>query len=143
MAETKPDKQTAVKKRIVKNPETFRERALKASKSDDKPNRGARLKDIATTIAKPVLRPIISITGSLLGLKPFQMLRRPLNIVGKILVPVYLRNSWGELRQVEWPSIKQSRDLTFAVLVFAVIFGIIVAIVDFGLDRLFRDVLLK
>jgi preprotein translocase SecE subunit len=64
-------------------------------------------------------------------------------LLGKILVPPYIRNSWKELKQVTWPNWKQSRQLTFAVLVFAVIFGAAVAIVDFGLDKLFKHILLK
>ncbi|MDB5170745.1 MAG: Protein translocase subunit SecE [Candidatus Saccharibacteria bacterium] len=143
MAETKPSKKTAAKKRIVKNPETFRERAIKASETGDIPKRSARLKAAAGKATKPVLQPVGKASGKVFGLKPFLLLRKPLRIVGKILVPVYVRNSWGELRLVVWPSWKESRDLTFAVLVFAIIFGVIVAAVDFGLDRLFRDVLLK
>jgi preprotein translocase SecE subunit len=48
-----------------------------------------------------------------------------------------------ELRLVTWPNWKQSRQLTFAVLVFAVIFGAAIAVVDYGLDKVFRNILLK
>lgn len=143
MAETKPGKKTTTKKRIVKNPETFRERAIKASETGDKPKRGARLKTATGKVTKPVLRPITKAGSKVINFKPFRIFKKPLRIIGKILVPVYLRDSWKELRLVVWPSWKQSRDLTFAVLVFATIFGVIVAAVDFGLDRLFKDVLLK
>ncbi len=143
MAENKPEKKTTAKKRIVKNPETFRERAIKASESGDKPKRGTRLKTATGKVAKPVLRPVSKAGSKVINFKPFRIFRKPLRIIGKILVPVYLRDSWKELRLVVWPNWKQSRDLTFAVLVFATIFGVIVAAVDFGLDRLFKDVLLK
>lgn len=130
-------------KRIVKNPETFRERALKATEADDKPKRLARLKQGAAKLTRPVISPVASASGKLFGLKPFRLLRRPLRLIGKILLPVYFRNSWRELKQVAWPTWRQSRQLTSAVLIFAIIFGAAIAIVDFGLDKLFRDILLK
>ncbi|HSW74744.1 MAG TPA: preprotein translocase subunit SecE [Candidatus Saccharimonadales bacterium] len=64
-------------------------------------------------------------------------------ILGLILWPPYFRNSWKELRQVTWPNGKQSRQLTTAVILFAVTFGIIIALLDFGLDKIFKQVLLK
>jgi len=64
-------------------------------------------------------------------------------ILGFILWSPYFRNSWKELRQVTWPNGKQSRQLTTAVILFAVTFGIIIALLDFGLDKIFKQVLLK
>jgi preprotein translocase SecE subunit len=63
--------------------------------------------------------------------------------IGYVLLPPYFRNSWRELRKVEWPNRKQSVQLTGAVIIFAVIFGGIVAGVDFGLDKAFKEILLK
>lgn len=64
-------------------------------------------------------------------------------IIGFILWPPYFRNSWRELRQVTWPNGKQSRQLTLAVILFATIFGLLIALLDFGLDKIFKQVLLK
>ena len=124
------------KKRIVKNPETFRERALKANEISEKPKRSAQLKRTSSKVASPVFVPIGRGAGKVFNRKPFR-------IIGRILLPRYFRTSWAELRQVKWPSRRQSRDLTFAVLIFAVAFGAAVAIVDYGLDKLFRGILLK
>ncbi|MCA9327509.1 preprotein translocase subunit SecE [Candidatus Saccharibacteria bacterium] len=55
----------------------------------------------------------------------------------------YIRDSWRELRKVTWPSFRESLRLTAAVIVFSVIFGAIIAVVDFGLDKVFRQILLK
>jgi preprotein translocase SecE subunit len=66
-----------------------------------------------------------------------------LRLLGKVLFPAYLRNSWQELRLVTWPNWKQSRQLTSAVLIFAIIFGAVIALVDYGLDKVFRSILLK
>ncbi len=125
-------KQSAKSKRRVKNPETFRERAMKAGEASAKPQKAARAKKAggraSTTIAKPFKR-----LGRL----------RIVKLAGKVLLPTYIRNSWRELKLVTWPNWKQSRQLTFAVIIFAVVFGAVIAIVDYGLDKVFRSILLK
>ena len=68
---------------------------------------------------------------------------KPFKFVGKILVPPYIRSSWRELRQVTWPDRKQTRVLTSAVIMFSIVFGLIVAGFDYGLDKLFKQVILK
>lgn len=67
----------------------------------------------------------------------------PVRILGLILLPRYVRNSWRELRQVTWPSRKESFRLTSAVLIFALVFGVIIAVTDYGLDKVFKKVILK
>ncbi len=68
---------------------------------------------------------------------------KPIHILGLIIVPRYFRNSWKELRLVVWPSRRESWRLTSAVLIFAVIFGVMIAIVDYGLDKVFKKIILK
>jgi preprotein translocase SecE subunit len=63
--------------------------------------------------------------------------------IGRILLPKYFRESWREVRQVTWPTRKETINLTVAVFVFSVIFTTIVAILDFGLDKLFREIIIK
>lgn len=128
-------------KRRVKNPETFRERAMKASQEADKPKRAARLQRKAAKGTGP-LKPVGRGLKKLFALKPFRALGKVLKLIGKIVFPAYFRNSWRELRLVTWPSWKESRRLTFAVLIFAVVFGAAVALLDYGLDKAFK-VLLK
>lgn len=119
-------------KRRVKNPETFRERALKASEAEGKPTRQAAVKRAGGSAAKPLTAPFR-------WLARFRVVR----LIGKVIFPPYLRSSWAELKLVTWPTMKQSRQLTFAVLIFAVAFGAVIAGVDFGLDKLFKNLLLK
>ncbi|PIZ61783.1 preprotein translocase subunit SecE [Candidatus Saccharibacteria bacterium CG_4_10_14_0_2_um_filter_52_9] len=126
-------------KRVVKSPETFRERAVKASESPDKVKRSEFLRQTGGR----VVRPVGVVGGKVVGFKPFRPLRKPFKLIGRILFPRYFRQSWKELRQVHWPSRRESLRLTFAVLVFAFVFGVIIAVVDYGLDKLFRNVLLK
>lgn len=136
MAETSPDTKKTASKRLVRNPETFRERALKAAKDGDKPRKRSRVSGLFGKILGPIFRPI----GK--GLRRIGKLP-PMRLLGKILFPEYIRGSVNELRQVKWPSKRESRDLTFAVLVFAVTFGLFVFVVDFGLDKLFKQVLIR
>ncbi|MEO7364369.1 MAG: preprotein translocase subunit SecE [Candidatus Saccharimonadales bacterium] len=133
---TKDSKNAKPRKRIVKNPETFREKALKATEQSDKPTRRSRARQRSGKLVSPVFRPVGRTAGKVFRRKPFR-------ILGRILLPTYLRSAFSELREVQWPKWKTARDLTFAVLVFAIAFGVVIAIVDYGLDRLFRDVLIK
>lgn len=72
----------------------------------------------------------------------------PDNKVGRFLnkrrhfMPRYFSDAWGELKQVTWPTRKETWKLTLAVFMFAIIFGLLVALVDFGLDKLFKKVIL-
>ncbi|MCA9318876.1 preprotein translocase subunit SecE [Candidatus Saccharibacteria bacterium] len=52
-------------------------------------------------------------------------------------------SSWKELRQVTWPTFKESRRLTSAVIIFSIMFGLLIALTDFLLDKLFKQFLLK
>jgi preprotein translocase SecE subunit len=63
--------------------------------------------------------------------------------LGKILFLGQLKDSWAELRQVTWPTWGQSYQLTFAVLIFAIVFGAAIAGVDYVMDKAFRHILLK
>lgn len=78
-------------------------------------------------------------------LKPFKS--RPMRFISrllnKILLINYFKTSWHELRQVTWPGRKETLQLTFAVFIFAIGFGLMIAVVDYGLSKLFQEVLLK
>jgi preprotein translocase SecE subunit len=130
-------------KRLVKNPETFRERALKATEASEKPGTASKLKGISGGVFRPVTAPVGKASRQVTGSKPFRLLSKPFRWIGKILFPKYFRNSWRELRLVKWPSLRESRRLTLAVIIFAVVISGTIAIVDYGLDKLFRDILLK
>jgi len=90
-----------------------------------------------------VFRPFGRLFKKLAKFRPVRWLGKLLSLIGRILWPRYFRNSWRELRQVNWPNWRQSRQLTFAVLLFALVFGAVIAGVDYGLDKLFRHILLK
>ena len=124
------------KKRLVKNPETFRERALKATEESDKPTKRGRVRQAGAKVTTPLAKPFTAVFKFLGRYRAFRFLSR-------VFVPHYLRTSLVELKQVKWPNWEQSRRLTVAVLIFAALFGVTIAVVDYGLDKLFRNVLLK
>ena len=76
------------------------------------------------------------------GLRWFFQLK-PVRFVGRILGFTYVRGSWQELRQVTWPTRREGRRLTTAVIIFSVIFGALIAVVDYGLDKAFKQLFLK
>jgi len=133
----------STKRRVVKNPETFRERAIKATAEADQPSKRGLPARLGSRLLMPVLRPIGRAIQAAFAVAPLKWLKRPLRLIGKVVFPPYVRNSWRELQQVSWPSWRESRRLTFAVLIFAVIFGGTIALVDYGLDKVFRAILLK
>lgn len=127
------DAQTGSKApRRIRKVETLREQVEKRAVTDAQVKSAGPTRKAARAIGKPVVRP-------LRWLGHF----RVLHIIGLILVPRYFRNSWRELRQVTWPNKKESRRLTLAVMLFALLFGIAIAIVDYGLDKIFKRILLK
>ncbi len=67
----------------------------------------------------------------------------PLRFLGRVLGLSYIRASWKELRGVTWPSFREGMRLTWAVMLFSVVFGLLIAVVDYGLDKLFKQILLK
>lgn len=84
-------------------------------------------------------------------LKPFRFLLRPfktkpMRFIGKVLRKIllidYFISSWYELRQVTWPTRKETIKLTFAVFIFAIAFGLFIAIADYGISRIMREVIL-
>lgn len=125
------------KKRIVKNPETFREKVQKANQPEEKKHR---------VITGILFAPFRALKDSYLKaskIKSLKPLFTVLSFIGKIIWPPYFRNSFKELQGVTWPTPKMSVRLTYAVLAFAVIFGVSIAVVDYGLGKVFKVLLLK
>lgn len=141
MAEEKPESKT--KRRIVKNPETFRERAVKAVEQEGQVSRKRKILGAPFRGLRFIFRPVGRLLARIASLKAFRIVAKPFRIIGRILVPRYIRNAWKELRQVTWPTWSESRRLTSAVIIFAVVFGVLIAVVDYGLDKLFKALLLK
>src|SRR5262249_10635931 len=127
------DQSTKKSRRLRQAPQTMRQRA-EQSVAPKKPSRWrflARLNFIRRGIDR---------VRRLRIWAPFKFIGR---LVVRFLIPPYFRRSFQELRQVTWPTRKQSRQLTTAVILFSLVFGILVAIFDYGLDRLFKVIITK
>ncbi len=129
MAEDKPTKKPA--RRLRAPSQTVRVKAEKAQANADKPQKPRRLHKVRAVIRKP-----FTFVGKIFKHQPFRF-------IGLILYPRFLRNAFAELPYVTWPDRKTSRQLTFAVLAFALVFGVAIAGIDYALDKLFRTILLK
>ena len=139
MANTEPTK--TPKRRLKAPAQTMREQAVKAQASADKP-KNRRLKNAATSARKPFSKPA-GFLKRLFSHQPFRFIAKIGHWIGLVLLPPFVRNSFQEIRLVTWPNFKQTRDLTFAVLVFAIVFGASVAVLDWGLDKLFKSLILN
>ncbi len=126
------EESTNPKRRLIKKAETVREKAEKAAEASKQPRRLHATRKKAGAPFRAIGR----------GVKKAGRVK-PLRILGFIIVPPYFRNSWKELRQVTWPTIPMSLRLTGAVLIFAVVFGIFVFLIDMGLEKIFKQVILK
>lgn len=141
MAESKKGKH-----RKVKNPETFRQKAVKASENNGKEGtlKKAILRILAVIYRISPFRALLKwLINTKLVKLIWKIIRKPARIIGLIIVPRYVRNSWKELKLVTWPSFKTSRKLTYAVIIFAIVFGVVVAAVDFVFNKLFKNILLR
>ncbi|HET9722193.1 MAG TPA: preprotein translocase subunit SecE [Candidatus Saccharimonadales bacterium] len=126
--------------RIRKSAPTVRERmdaAREAAEAKSAPKQQSRIR---ATAAKPFKK--LKFRNSRFN-RVLVAIFRPVAKVLSWLVPRYFVNSWRELRQVQWPNRLDTWRLTLAVLVFATVFGALVAGVDKGLDELFKKVILK
>jgi len=74
--------------------------------------------------------------------KIFRPIAAPFKWINRHLVPKYIRNAFGELRNITWPARKLSRQLTTAVVLFSISFAIVVSSLDYGLDKVFKKVFL-
>lgn len=131
-------KESKDKARIRKT-ETMRDKAEKAETHKAKPR---RLSKTTSAVKKPiskagevVTKEYYLITPSETGIRGFLTKRRR-------FIPKYFRDSFKELKLVTWPNRKETWNLMWAVFIFAIVFGLIITIVDYGLEKLFKGAFL-
>lgn len=127
------------KKRKLKNAETFRQQIVnrEQSKSDKKHRR------IIRPFLVKLFSPLAKLKKELTKYTFFKIIFKIFYIISLIIYPRYIRNSFKELKGVTWPNFKLSIKLTYAVFIFAIIFGACVALLDYGFGKLFKIILLK
>lgn len=135
MAEKKKPKKRI--RKIASKP-TMRELAS----ASDKPKTGVRIRKAGSKASQYFKN------AQNFGRKEYHPIKLPNNKFGRFLskrvrfVPKFLREAWTEIRQTTWPGRRETMRLTFAVFVFSIIFGLFVAFLDYGLDKIFK-VLIK
>lgn len=125
------------KRRVVKKAETVREKTSKSA--NGKNAKSNKQPGVLGLTLRYITAPFRWIGRRLAKLGRFKFFR----ILGLIFWPPYFRNSWKELRQVTWPNRRETWHLTLAVIIFAIIFGALIAGVDYGLDKIFRKLIIE
>ena len=140
-------KQSASKKRQLKAaPVSVREQAnMAASKSAKQSKRGVAFRILS--------RPFILLFQAIsIIVRPFAFLlipfrTRPARAIGRFLTSVlflrYFRNSWKELRQVQWPNARETTKLTLAVFAFAIFFSLIVSLADWAIGNVVEKLIIN
>lgn len=124
-------------KKADKKSETVRQKAAKPSVEKKR-----RLRNAASSLKRP--------GGAIKrAAKKEVYLPMPNNKTGRFLnkrrylMPKYFREASSELRQVVWPDRKQTIQLTIAVFIFSIFFGVTISLVDKGLDEIFEALIIK
>ncbi len=155
MADSKPKTTQKRPKRKLKAAPTFREHAAQQDAKSNKPTRrkrvvGSKLFAPVRLVGRLIKKLLKAIAASRLAQllvaiyksRVFTPIRFIVKIIGKILLISYFVNAWKEVKLVTWPDNRTTWRLTGAVLVFAIIFGLLVAGLDFALEKGFREVLI-
>lgn len=122
----------------LKKPKTsLRERNIKAAEAKDKPK---RIRKAANSVVKPVGK-IRSTLKNEFHIIP-QSEDPGFFTKSRKITPSYFSNSARELKNVSWPGRKETWKLVFAVFLFATLMGLAITLVDFGLEKLFKEVIL-
>lgn len=130
----------SVDKARIRTPESMRDKAEKAQTSRAKPR---RIKKASSAVKRPLkkVRKAVSkdyylITPSDSGVRGFLTKKRR-------FIPKYFMASYTELKLVTWPNRRETTNLMLAVFIFAIVFGLLITVVDYGLEKLFKEVFLK
>lgn len=120
--------------------ESVRERADKQQARSD---RQPRHRKVSSAAVRPVkgLRSVLA--------REYHPIKLPDSKTGQLLTkrrstaPSYFANSLRELKLVTWPTRRQAISLSMAVIVFSVAIALFVQLLDYGLGKLFKEVILK
>jgi len=126
------------RKRLIKQ-ESMRDKTAKAVSRSQKPR---RLKVTASAVRKPFTAARRIAKKEYYVVKPHEAGFKGFLTKKRRWTPGYFRSAVKELRLVTWPSRKETWKLVISVFLFSIIFGSAIAIVDYGLDKLFKQAFL-
>ena len=140
MADDKEKKIRQVKPTASKKPaKTMRQASAKSRANAAKPKRVRKAADAA---GKPVGAIGRALTAEYHLNERTEKHNEKFFSKSRSLTPRYFSNAWKELRQVTWPGFKETWRLVFAVFIFAIVMGASIAALDYGLEKLLREVIL-
>lgn len=119
-----------------KKQQTVRERTLAGDSGKRK-----RIRRNAGRVASPLRKlNVFKLLKKIARPLPDNGFGRILRRIGRIIFPRFISDAGREITLVKWPNFRETTRLTLAVFIFSVIFAAIVGVLDFGLDKLFREV---
>jgi preprotein translocase SecE subunit len=133
-------KKRQIRKPRVRKAPTLREQAEIARSKTEKDQKAGKIRRASSKLSGSLRK--TRITRNPL-VKLIARVGRAIKKALRWITPNYFINSWREVRQVTWPSRRETWRLTVAVFIFAVIFGALVAGVDKVLDVIFKKIVLK
>lgn len=136
MAEKEAKESRKSKKTEAKKKSTMRESAAKSREAANKPK---RVRKAASAATKPVSKIGKALTTE------YHLInneKQGFFTKSRSFIPKYFKNSAKELKNVTWPGRKETWRLVFAVFVFALVMGTFIAVLDYGLEKLLREVIL-
>ncbi len=69
--------------------------------------------------------------------------RKPIRVLAPLrALGGYIKGSWQELRLVHWPNRRATWGLTIAVILFSIVLGLLIFVLDLGFTYLFKNVIL-
>lgn len=108
--------------------------SVAAKPSTEKPATVKRV--VKKVVRKAPAQPAAKTAKAKSGHKPF-IIFRPFVALGH-----YIRDSWHELRHVEWPNRRATWKMTLGVIIFCLIIGLIVLLSDWASQWLIQEVIL-
>jgi len=139
VAEDKKKKSKAKKADAIKPAKTMRQASAKSRANAAKPKRVRKAADAAT---KPVSAVGKALTTQYHLNERTEKHEEKFFSKSRSLTPTYFKNAWKELRLVTWTGRKETWRLVFAVFIFAILMGATIAALDYGLEKLLREVIL-
>lgn len=101
---------------------------------------GKRITAFPMLLLKRIGRGLAIITKPIRNSRLWKLLRRT---VLKSPFKGYFADSWRELRQVTWPTRRNTWRLTGVVVCFSLFFAILLAAMDYGLEEIAKRVFLQ
>lgn len=95
--------------------------------SDSRPSK----KEVASKPTRKVARKPASIPA-----KDAPAILRPFIALGR-----YFKGAWAELREVRWPTRRATWGLTVAVIIFSIVLGVLILLLDALFKFLFEQIL--